>query len=580
MGVPSYFRWLTTRYEKTILRSVLPRSRVSGSVVLYLDFNGGIHPAVRLNPDLKCADMNAAVCTYLENILAFCRPDEIFIAIDGVAPAAKMNQQRDRRYKSAKETHFMRVLNHKYGQPNRAEPVDFNMISPGTEFMYNLQVYLENYIAERQKNRQDPIWGGLKQVTLNGSNRPGEGEHKIMAEIRRRQGLAEHAIVYGLDADLIFLSLLNQPNVVLLRENTFFGTDAAAEASAYSYLDIAELHKILQRILQPTTDLKTCASLGVKNLVGVEPPEKNKNKAHTDPARLLIDYAFICFLMGNDFLPRLPSLRIRDDSLADVIVFYKITAWNQGAYLITPDLNVNYDFFYEFLAEIAHVENEVLCQQAVQRDKNIRRQLEKVKRLPPFEAEKERNNYVEDKYVDTVLPGTPGWRLRYYTEHMSIPYATDAIFQTDIFKVCKNYIEGMVWVLRYYLQGPPNWNWLYNYKVAPSAQDLRDYLNTVDDAPLLFSPSEPVEPCVQLMSILPPDSAKLLPESLRHYLTDKESVIHYLYPIEFKLVYHGNKFLHECPPMLPFIDRDVLASIVRNNRQYFTEQEKQQTDGF
>jgi len=572
MGVPSYFRWLTTRYEKKIIHSVLPRDRVTGSVVLYLDFNGGIHPAVRSNPDLKCADMNAAVCSYLENIISYVRPDEVYIAIDGVAPAAKMNQQRDRRYKSAKETHFMRVLNHKYGQANRAEPVDFNMISPGTEFMYDLQISLEDYIAGKKKDGCNPIWGGLKRVTLNGSNQPGEGEHKIMAEIRKRKGQPEHPVVYGLDADLIFLSLLNEPTIVLLRENSFFGTDAADEASAYSYLDITALHKILNTILQPSTNLSACATMGVKNLVGTEPVEKNMK--HKDVKRLLIDYAFICFLMGNDFLPRLPSLRIRDDSLADAIVFYKITAWNQGSYLIKPDLNLDYDFFYEFMSEIAHVENEVLVQQSVQREKNIRRQLEKVKRLSPYEAEKERNNYVEDKYVDDVLPGTPGWRVRYYAEHINIRFATAETFQSDIFKVCKNYIEGMIWVLRYYLNGPPNWDWLYHYKVAPSAQDLRDYLNAVEDRPVVFPSSEPVSPYVQLMSILPPDSAKLLPEALRHYITEKDSTIHYMYPIEFKLTYHGNKFLHECPPSLPFIDRALLTRIVELNTEVYSEKEK------
>ena len=575
MGVPSYFRWLTTRYEKKIIHTTLPRDRVAGSVVLYLDFNGGIHPAVRSNPDLKRADMNAAVCAYLENILSYVRPDEVYIAIDGVAPAAKMNQQRDRRYKSAKETHFMRVLNHKYNQATRAEPVDFNMISPGTEFMYDLQNSLEDYIAGKKKERTNPIWGGLKRVTLNGSNQPGEGEHKIMAEIRKRKDLAEHPVVYGLDADLIFLSLLNQPNIVLLRENSFFGNDAADEA-AYSYLDINALFTILNRILQPTTNLSACATMGVKNLVGTEPAEKEKNLKNKDVKRLLIDYAFICFLMGNDFLPRLPSLRIRDDSLADVIVFYKITAWNQGSYLIKPDLNVDYDFFYEFMSEIAHVENEVLVQQSVQREKNIRRQLEKVKRLSPYEAEKERNNYVEDKYVDDVLPGTAGWRVRYYAEHINIRFATAETFQADIFKVCKNYIEGMIWVLRYYLNGPPNWDWLYNYKVAPSAQDLRDYLNSnsIDEHPTVFLPSEPVSPYVQLMSILPPDSAKLLPEALRHYISEKDSTIHYMYPIEFKLTYHGNKFLHECPPTLPFIDRALLTRIVELNTAEYSEKEK------
>jgi 5'-3' exonuclease len=585
MGVPSYFRWLISRYEKSIIFKDLPRDRVAGSVVLYLDFNGAIHPAVRSNPDLKRADMNAAVCQYLENIVAFVRPDEIYIAIDGVAPAAKMNQQRDRRYKSTKEAHFMNILNSKFSKPTRTDQVDFNMISPGTEFMVDLQKALTLFIDKQQ---MVPLWAGLKRVTINGSDVPGEGEHKIMQEIRTRGLNTEHPVVYGLDADLIFLSMLNNPKIVLVRENTFFdkgGQDDTPEA--YSYLDINELTTILVRILSPSTSLRDIAKMGVKNVVAPDfnADHKDKLKGGADPnakagaeaKHLIIDYTFMCFLLGNDFLPRLPSLRIRDDSLADLIIFYKITMWSQEQqrqYLVTDDLQINYTFFYEIIAEIAHIENELLIGQAEKRTKFIRKHNDKLKYMDPYEREKEQFSYIEDKYEDVVYPGTSGWRIRYYTEHFNIGYTTDADFLEKLGTICQNYLKGCVWVLHYYLHPTANWDYQYKYKLAPSAQDIRDFLNGGSDPIFTFPNCQPVSPYVQLMSILPPDSARLLPSALQAFLTDKDSAVHYMYPIEFKISYFGNRHLHECPPCLPYINRDVLNTLIRVNECNFTEMEK------
>ena len=588
MGVPAYFRWLTTRYEKSIIRSVLPRDRLTGSVVLYLDFNGAIHPAVRSDPGIKRQDMNAAVCAYLENILKFVRPDEIFLAIDGVAPTAKMNQQRDRRYKSVKEAHNMRVLNAKHKKDPPVE-TDFNMISPGTEFMTDLQTALEAHIKSQSQTSE--LWRGLKKITLSGANVPGEGEHKIMDEIRRRGSNgstgstgsngsngsnAEHPVVYGLDADLIFLSMLNHPKIVLVRETTYFdkpGDSAAAEA--YSYLDIQELTAILLKILDRKTGLDALGKLGVKNVVATDHPPSGPS-GPSDPVRLIRDYAFMCFLLGNDFIPHLPSLRIRDDSLADLIVFYKITAWAHAddGYLLSPGLDLNYPFFSEFMREIAYVENEVLQGHAETRRKSIRRFKERVKQLDPYTRERENYTYVEDKYDDCIQLGEPGWRVRYYKEHLNLVHTTDALFQAQIFRICKNYLEGCLWVIRYYLGQTDNWDYQYNFRVAPSAKDVSNFLDNGFTEHFTWPKTDPVSPYVQLMSILPADSHSLLPKCLHGLMTEKDSVLHYLYPIEFKVSLHGNRFLHECPPLLPFVDRELLTRVLAVKAPEFTPTEQ------
>jgi 5'-3' exoribonuclease 1 len=71
----------------------------------------------------------------------------------------------------------------------------------------------------------DPFWreSGV-EVVFSGSDCPGEGEHKVMDFIRRMRQRDNWSpefrhVFYGLDADLIMLSLVtHERNFMLLRE--------------------------------------------------------------------------------------------------------------------------------------------------------------------------------------------------------------------------------------------------------------------------------------------------------------------------------------------------------------------------
>ena len=87
-----------------------------------------------------------------------------------------------------------------------------------------------------KKITEDANWREV-EVVLSGHEVPGEGEHKIMEYIRLSRAQPDYNpnirhCMYGLDADLIMLSLLSHdPHFCLLREEVKFGPSSRKKNS-------------------------------------------------------------------------------------------------------------------------------------------------------------------------------------------------------------------------------------------------------------------------------------------------------------------------------------------------------------
>ena len=186
MGIPYYFYYLTTKYNNIIINN-LP----SNIYIYAIDFNGIIHPeaAKETNEDQLIINLWNKIIQYDE----LYKPSKLLICIDGVAPLAKIIQQRKRRYL----TFYKNLID------KTQSKWDTNAISPGTEFMTKLNIYIKNQ----------------NKYIFSGSDEAGEGEHKIF-ELIKDEPDDNPIIINGLDADLIILSLISgKNNIYLMREN-------------------------------------------------------------------------------------------------------------------------------------------------------------------------------------------------------------------------------------------------------------------------------------------------------------------------------------------------------------------------
>ncbi|KAG6833818.1 hypothetical protein H0H87_011752 [Tephrocybe sp. NHM501043] len=378
MGVPALFRWLSKKYPKIIypveeeeeihvpdedgtsvtipVSMAQPNPNGTEFDNLYLDMNGIVHPCT--HPEGKPApeteeEMMVEVFKYTERVVNMIRPRKLlFMAIDGVAPRAKMNQQRSRRFRSAQEAKdkedarkesvaLWEAMGKEVSEEEKNKVSwDSNAITPGTPFMTLLASSLRYWVVKKMNT--DPGW--KTAIIISDASVPGEGEHKIMDFIRRQRTNPGHDpntchVIYGLDADLIMLALAtHEPHFRVLREDVFAndtspsacrmcgqeghyaaqctGTKAEiqkkppAEKKPFIFLDVAILREYLEVELNVT---QTSFPFSLEQAID--------------------DWVLLIFFVGNDFLPHLPSLEIREGAIDTLLKIWKQELPRMGGYL-------------------------------------------------------------------------------------------------------------------------------------------------------------------------------------------------------------------------------------------------------
>lgn len=542
MGIPSYFSWLVRHFEKKIITDSNPYTKTQH---LYLDFNCAIHPVARSHPEYTIDQMCEHIVKYLNHIISLVNPTElIYVAIDGVAPVAKMKQQRLRRYKSVKEAFETNQIKQKYGVSTNSSNVDFNMISPCTEFMETLSKHINLFLTSF--NRPD-----LK-IIFNDASIPSEGEHKILQHIKTIDRTTT-CVIYGLDSDLIMLSMCAPcNNISLLRENTLLkGNNVDLNIDKYpemNYFIINELKQILFKIL--------ISDQSLDHLIDIADAVNTRY----DMDSVIKDYIVLSFMLGNDFVPPFLNLKIRDRGIEKVVYSYREILKSRNDYLCLNTNNINMDFFIQLVKLLADHEQQNLQQIKCMHDKKLAMYAQN----EPQNYEQALDNYqhVEHMYRDVINPYAPNWQERYYQYYFHIKSKNPR----NVTHICVEYIRALHWISKYYFDKCPDWTWYYPYEATPLLSDLV----SVSILNIDFIEHQPVNPYQQLMMILPPQSATLLPKVFQPYmLSDYSPIIHY-YPIDFTLDYYGHRFRWECHPQIPFINPEELLPIIEYVKPHLT----------
>ncbi|KAG5550408.1 hypothetical protein RHGRI_015384 [Rhododendron griersonianum] len=405
MGVPSFYRWLVDKYPKIVVDAVEGEGESTTDPNgpefdnLYLDMNGIIHPCFH--------------------------PEEEEDHVHGVAPRAKMNQQRSRRFRTSKDNEIAvdflfsileaeeRRLRRQFeieGKPlfpkQESETSDSNIITPGTVFMHELSKSLQYYIDQRLL--KNAAWKDVK-VILSDANVPGEGEHKIMMFIRLQRASpgynpnTRHCL-YGLDADLIMLALAtHEVHFSILREDVLVQlpvdtTRFKAKPSSYEQNHSARENAALAAYRAPKRTpyqflhvwlLREYLELDMKI---VDPPENME----IDLERLIDDFIFICFFTGNDFLPHMPTLEIHEGGINLLMHVYKQEFKNLGGYLVDMQRAGEKKASYvklkrveKFILSVGAYEDRIFKKRTEIRERRLRRLMEECKNKVEEEQEQE-----------------------------------------------------------------------------------------------------------------------------------------------------------------------------------------------
>lgn len=495
MGIPSYFSHLVKEHSE-IIKEVL--TFLSSIDNLYLDSNSIIYDNFYKIADEPCdketfeTKLLENICTTIEKYILTIKPEKtVIIAFDGVAPIAKLEQQRNRRYKSQFEKALFKQM-----QIDNIEKDtwDQTAITPGTTFMKKLGFYVNNYF-EKNKSKF-----AAKQIIISDTDVAGEGEHKIFEYIRnhKEKHETETTIIYGLDADLIMLSLNHTSickNIYLYRETPHFikNINSSLEPSKEYILDISELGK------------KICENM--KNYRNVTSQQK-VNTMH--------DYILLCFFLGNDFMPHIPAINIRTSGIDILMNAYKETIGNTNQNL-TDGKKIEWKNVQKIIKYLSEKERKNLKKEFI-----IRRRWEK-RDYPISSIDDIKKKFLsiptrERMTEEYINPFESGWDTRYYRALFNFEYN-----ENDIKNVCINYLECLEWTFKYYNSCCYDWRWCYKYNYAPLLKDLIKYIPYFDTEFVDLKEKLPIHPIVQLSYVLPKKSLHLLPEKIKHKLVTEKN---------------------------------------------------------
>ncbi len=541
MGVPYYFLHIIKKYP-----NIIKKTQNLNIQNLYLDSNSiiyDVYNSINSNDyetlELFINDIYEKVCKKIDDLIKELNPkNKIYITFDGVAPVAKLKHQRTRRFKSNFTKELYKMQDFEEYKNNILKTGNFEWstinITPGTEFMNNLDIFITNYYKQNSK------------VMISCSNNVGEGEHKIFSYIRNNKQYHKNTttVVYGLDSDLIMLSLNHlycNKQIFLYRETLEFITNINKELNPNEnyVLNIKYLFKL---IIDEMTNYVSYMNINSYNL--------------------LTDYILICFLIGNDFVYHNPSLNIRNNGIMKMLNIYKDIC--NGNYTLTENGVINWKHFKNFMKQLALQERDNLKEEYEIKN-NLQKKIEyKIKKM-------ERSGVSKKEIFDFKLDNLPGlerniehyinvyetgWEYRYYLKLFDVN-----INEERLREICVNYIESLEWTFKYYQNDCLDYRWSYKYNYAPLFSDVIKYIPEMQTDFINLNPERPINNKVQLAYVLPKNYLYLLGTNIEKTLINKYTEY---YDENKEILWSWNKYFWQSNVIYPYLNIDELEKTILN----------------
>jgi len=508
MGIESFYvRFIKLKYSNCI-ENTIPMDVAS----LFIDCNGIFHNSAQMvygyagykgekSPNVD--KLSVQILKTLKDVVKTCKPKHnLIIAPDGVATVAKMNQQKSRRYNAASQ--------------RTDQMFDSNQFTPGTGLMIRLDRDIEDWIKSKAHIT-------AKRVIYSSHLDAGEGEHKIFHFIREGKlfpGTGAH-ILYGMDSDLIILSLLSElRGIYLMRED---------------YSELINIDRLRERIVDDFM------------FVGA------------DRYRIIKDFSVICMFAGNDFLPKLPSYTDISSFLGEFTHLYKSNA----EHLITRDENIDFAVMRSILLGFTRKEETLLTSIIVEgKHRFPYPELSQCVNKKTGTLNKER--FVNLWYCKQFCPAS-GKLAAFYENHQ---YYTNE----DVGDMVVSFLKTCQWVYKYYTVGFKSVSntHFYPYFYAPFGESLFSILNVIFTEPSrratrlnkLYDVGNKnnieITAGHQLLAVIPPKSAGIIPNEL----TRVYKAISMLSPTKFNVKHEGTNTDWHVTVVIPPVNIHVINAAI------------------
>ena len=581
MGVPGFFSWLLKNKKKLGAKNLILNNLPYKIGWLMLDTNCLLHPCIanileKYKEGQLTIDSNKDLRTQIEqyvwekiiqcidDMIIQTEPEYIYIGIDGVAPMGKILQQRQRRYRflfdkkiklNSLDTieELEEIIAKTTIKPNGIEepvlPLSSIELTPGTDYMERINQHMLKYIDILKKRNIKCIYSSYHDE--------GEGEHKILQYIKTNLKSNIPIVIYGLDADLLFLSLGlgYEYDLYVMREKQIFSNKEVNldEIPEYNYVEIKQLHILISNLEVSTND-----------------------------------FIVMCYLIGNDFLPGLLTIDVKKGGLDKIF-----KAWNNlkeklniqtefenkinniqiaKSYLIifdnkTGEYQIKLELLKGLFGELLWTEkyiwknmnrDKLLNQHDLEPEEKekllIFKEDDKIEQLSKFISGQSSNT----DFLEKIEFSSP---IEYYSYYLGISCID--IDKSIIKKMVLDYIKGIEWCIGYYLNKCPSWTWGYNFMITPTIIDIINFFpQSNKQIKIIYSPRT-LNPMEQLILAIPPQTYKYVIETELIKKIKSNKNIGYMLPESFQIDINKEHVYWKCQVRIPIVEYNEFETQIK-----------------